>query len=43
MKSTGRDPVSVRSEARLGEIRPDELTPRQALELLYELKSQLKE
>ncbi len=30
-------------EARLGEIHPDELTPRQALELLYELKSQLKE
>jgi DNA mismatch repair protein MutS len=30
-------------EARLGEIHPDELTPRQALELLYELKSRLQE
>ncbi len=31
--------VASELEARLTEIRPDELTPRQALELLYELKA----
>ncbi|MDJ0937141.1 MAG: DNA mismatch repair protein MutS, partial [Kiloniellales bacterium] len=31
--------VASEVEARLTEIRPDELTPRQALELLYELKA----
>jgi DNA mismatch repair protein MutS len=36
----GRGPSAL--EARLEEIRPDELTPRQALELLYELRALLK-
>jgi len=31
-------PVPSESDSRLAEINPDELTPRQALELLYELK-----
>jgi DNA mismatch repair protein MutS len=43
--SLGRAPARSdepsRAEARLAEILPDELTPREALELLYELKALL--
>jgi hypothetical protein len=36
------DPILDELKTAIIEIKPDELTPRQALELIYELKSKIK-